>query len=121
MKKKTIEIGGQKFTIAELNTAQVEELIGAQKNANGDVDVQRRAWRTVLLSLNNAEQPPTRDHPLGSDQKPHSYESLAPVLGYASFWELYGEVMGLSVGRRLGETRPEAETARSISSISEAA
>jgi len=121
MKKKPIRIGDQEFLIAELNTAQVEDLVGAQKNGNGQVDIRRLAWRTVLLSMNNAEQPPTRMNPLGTDQAPHSYDSLSPVLGHASFWQLYAEVMALSFGKQPGETRPEAETGRSISSISEAA
>ncbi|HET6206942.1 MAG TPA: hypothetical protein VFD98_09040 [Terracidiphilus sp.] len=96
MKKKTIHIGDQQFTIAELNLAQVDELIAAQKNGNGAGDLQRQAWHTVLLSLNNAEQPPTREHPLGTDQAPHSYDSLAPAVGFDSFRELFEEVLFLS-------------------------
>lgn len=119
MKKKTIQIGGEPFTIAELNTAQVEDLLAAEKS--GDGEIQRRAWRSVLLSLNNAVVPPTKDNPLGSDTEPHSYESVAPALGYSSFWELYAEVMALSIGKRPGEPRAETETARSISAISAAA
>lgn len=118
MKKKTIHIGDQQFVIAELNTAQVEELISAQRNGNGDVDVQRRAWRTVLLSLNNAEQAPTRENPAGSDVRPHSYESLSPALGYASFRELFDHVLALSGLKQPGEEQAEAVTARSISPIS---
>jgi hypothetical protein len=118
MKKKTIHIGDQQFVIAELNTAQVENMIAAQSNGDGDVEVARRAWHTVLLSLNNAEEPPTRENPLGSDARPHSYESISPILGYASFHELFEQVLALNGLRSPGEMRPETETARSISSIS---
>lgn len=103
MKKKTLTFGDTEIVIAELNRAQVRELtsFGADHSADEWED---RKWRTILLSVNNAKQTPTRDNPAGSAE---GAEDMQASLGFASANELHAAVLELS-GLRTGEAKAAA-------------
>ena len=96
MKRKALVFGDSSLKIAELNTAQVEELIDFGKQDRTTDDFKARTWRTIMLSINNAEQAPTKDNPLGSEEFPHSKEHIAPMLGFSSVTEVHNEILALT-------------------------
>jgi hypothetical protein len=122
LKKKKLVFGDTELTIAELNTAQVEELISFTPPEENTADAWKaRTWRTILLGLNNAQKPPTKENPLGSDTDPQLREDLQPILGYSSINELHNEVLALSGLRSAQPGESKASVDKSSTSSSSTA
>jgi hypothetical protein len=122
LKKKKLVFGDTELTIAELNTAQVEELITFEPPAENTAEAWKaRTWRTILLGLNNAQKPPTKENPLGSDSEPLSRGDLQAGLGYSSINELHNEVLSLSGLRSAKPGESTASVGKSSTSSSSTA
>lgn len=96
LKKKTLTVGDQQLVIAELNTAQVKEITASKPDGVDDNWFETQKWRTIVLSLNNAQKPPNKQNPLGSATDPQSADDIMPTLGYGSSGDVWTEILTLS-------------------------
>jgi hypothetical protein len=91
MQKSSITFGDDTITFAELNTAQVKDLLDFSKQENPDYE--QRKWETIARAVNNADKIPTTEAPLGSLD---GLDALKARIGFASSNALHSAILDLS-------------------------